>query len=437
MNAVIFRLKTYFKMKETLASQPVTLREQVSWCLYDFGNSAFTTVIVTVAYSVYFTEVVVGEGGTTLWGRGVAFSMLVVALLSPFLGAWADSSGRKKKFLFIATLLAVLFTSLLYTVKKGDLFKGLFFFIVANVAYNAALTFYDAFLKELTTHDRMGRLSGYGWATGYVGGFFSLLLVVPFLQSGLEADSFRYSFLVTGFFFLIFSLPFFLYVRERAIPQAPHADAYFKTGFSRMGETLRSIRRFRDLLRFFVAYLFYNDAINTIIVFSSIFARQVLQFTPSQLITYFIVTQVSAAAGSLFFGPLTDRLGPKRTITITLIGWLGVVYGAYSVETHLGFYGVGLFAGSILGATQSASRTLLARFAPIGKNAEFFGFFSLTGKISASIGPLLYGEIVRITGSQRWATLSLALFFIVGLLLLQSVDEQKGTLAAQAWGKEE
>jgi UMF1 family MFS transporter len=423
-------------MKETLSSsQPVTLREQVSWCLYDFGNSAFTTVIVTVAYSVYFTEVVAGEGGTTLWGRGVAFSMLLVALLSPLLGALADSSGKKKKFLLITTLVSVLFTTLLYTVKKGDLFKGLFFFIIANVAYNAALTFYDAFLKELTTDDRMGRLSGYGWATGYVGGFFSLLLVVPFIGGGLESDDFRFSFLVTGFFFLIFSLPLFLYLKERAAPQAPNTDSYFKTGFKRMGETLRHIRQFKDLIRFFISYLFYNDAINTIIVFSSIFARQVLQFTPSQLITYFIITQVSAAAGSFLFGPITDRLGPKRTITITLVGWLVVVFWAYNVETHLGFYGVGLFAGSILGATQSASRTLLAQFAPIEKNAEFFGFFSLTGKVSASIGPLFYGEIVRLTGSQRWATLSLALFFILGLVLLQSVDEQKGILTAQTWNK--
>jgi UMF1 family MFS transporter len=228
-----------------------------------------------------------------------------------------------------------------------------------------------------------------------------------------------------------------LYLKERAAPQAPNTDSYFKTGFKRMGETLRHIRQFKDLIRFFISYLFYNDAINTIIVFSSIFARQVLQFTPSQLITYFIITQVSAAAGSFLFGPITDRLGPKRTITITLVGWLVVVFWAYNVETHLGFYGVGLFAGSILGATQSASRTLLAQFAPIEKNAEFFGFFSLTGKVSASIGPLFYGEIVRLTGSQRWATLSLALFFILGLVLLQSVDEQKGILTAQTWNKQQ
>lgn len=416
---------------------PATLKEQVGWCLYDFANSAFTTVIVTVAYSVYFTEVVAKEGGATLWGRGVAFSMLLVAFLSPLLGALADYSGKKKSFLLFFTLLSVFFTGLLYFVREGDWFTGLLFFIIANVGYNAALTFYDAFLKELTVDERTGRLSGYGWATGYVGGFFSLLLVAPFIRGGLEGEavnSFRVSFVVTALFFLLFSIPMFLWVRERLPPQGPpRTDAYLKIGFVRIAKTFRNLKRFKQLIKYFIAYLFYNDAINTVIVFSSIFARQVLQFTTSELITYFIITQVSAAAGAFLFGPLTDRLGPKRTISITLIGWILIVVWAYQVKTHLGFYGVGLSAGSILGATQSASRTLLARFAPIQKSAEFFGFFSLTSKISASIGPLFYGEIVRLTGSQRWATLSLALFFMIGLILLQSVDERDGMRAAAAW----
>lgn len=416
---------------------PVSLREQISWCLYDFANSAFTTVIVTVAYSVYFTEVVAKEGGATLWGRGVAFSMLLTAFLSPLLGALADYSGKKKRFLFFFTLLSIFFTGLLYFVREGDWVNGLLFFIIANIAYHAALTFYDAFLKELTVDERMGRLSGYGWATGYIGGFFSLLLVAPFIRGGLEGEairSFRFSFVVTAFFFLLFSIPMFIFVRDRLPPQGPsRTDSYLRIGFTRIAKTFGSLGRFQELIKYFVAYLFYNDAINTVIVFSSIFARQVLQFTPSELITYFIITQISAAVGAFVFGPITDRLGPKRTISITLVGWILIVFWAYQVETHLGFYGVGLSAGSILGATQSASRALLARFAPIQKSAEFFGFFSLTGKISASIGPLFYGEIVRLTGSQRWATLSLALFFLIGLLLLQSVDERKGIEAATGW----
>lgn len=422
-------------MKE--APPQATRREQIGWCLYDFANSAFTTVIVTVAYSVYFTEVVAKEGGATLWGRGVALSMLLVALLSPLLGALADYSGKKKRFLLFFTLLCILFTGLLYFVREGEWLRGLLFFIVANVGYNAALTFYDAFLKELTSGERMGRLSGYGWAVGYIGGFFSLLVIAPLIRGGFEEaalPSFRLSFVVTALFYLLFSLPLFLWVRERLPPQGPpQADSYLKIGFRRIADTFGSIRNFKELIKFFIAYLFYNDAINTVIVFSSIFARQVLQFTATELITYFIITQVSAAVGTFIFAPLTDRLGPKRTISITLVGWIMIVVWAYQVETRLGFYGVGLSAGSILGATQSASRTLLARFAPLQKSAEFFGFFSLTGKISASIGPLFYGEIVRLTGSQRWATLSLTLFFLIGLGLLQKVNEREGIRAALQW----
>ncbi len=413
---------------------PATRKEQISWCLYDFGNSAFTTIIVTVVYGVYFTEVVAREGGVTLWGRGVAFSMVAVALLSPFVGALADESGRKKTFLVIFTLVSILFTALLFFIKEGDIVKGLLFFIIANIGFNAALTFYDAFLKELTADGRMGRLSAYGWATGYVGGFFSLLLVVPFIQNGFKEASFRFSFVITALFFLVFSLPLFISLKERCVRTRPlHSKTYMKMGVHRIGETLKSIRQFKALIKYFIAYFLYNEAINTIIVFSSIFSRQVLKFTPSEMMTYFIVTQVSAAVGTFFFGPLTDKIGSKRIISITLLGWIGIVFWAFWVETKAGFYGLGIAAGSILGTTQSASRTLLARFAPIQKGAEFFGFFSLIGKISASLGPLFYGEIARLTGSQRFATLSLNLFFIAGFLLLQTVDEKSGAGAAKQW----
>ncbi len=418
----------------------MTRREQISWCLYDFGNSAFTTVIVTVAYSVYFTAVVAREEGVILWGQAVAFSMLIVAFLSPLLGALADFSGKKRNFLFIFTLLAVLFTGLLYFVEEGDIFLGLLFFILANISYNAALTFYDAFLKELTSTERIGRLSGYGWATGYIGGFFSLLVVYPLLKGGFSAESlphFRFSFVVTALFFLLFSIPTFIWVRDRHTGNSERADFprgdYLKVGFRRVGKTLGQIHRFPELIFFFIAYFFYNDAINTIIVYSSIFASRVLAFSPSDLVIYFVITQISAAFGSFLFAPLTDWWGAKRVILLTLIFWIFIVIWAYFVKTRVAFYALGLCAGAILGPTQAASRTLLARFAPEGKSAEFFGFFALTGKISASLGPFFYGGIVRITGSQRWATLSLGLFFLAGLLILNTVDEKRGMEEAKKW----
>ena len=413
----------------------MVLRKQISWCLYDFGNSAYTTVIVTVAYSVYFTEVVAKGTGIVLWGRAVAFSMLVCALLSPLLGALADFSGKKRDFLFIFTLIAVFFTGMLSLVEEGDILYGLLFFILANISYNAALIFYDAFLLELTTADHIGRLSGFGWATGYIGGFLSLLVVFPLLKGGTESlPLYRLSFVVTALFFLLFSLPIFIWVRDEFKPHLSRPMApYLKVGFLRIQETASKIRQFREMRLFFLAFFFYNDAINTIIVFSSIFAAKILGFTPSQLILYFLITQVSAAAGSFLFAPFTDQYGEKRIISICLILWIGIVVWAFFVKTGTAFYLMGCCAGAILGPTQAASRSLLARFAPKEKGAEFFGFFSLTGKVSASLGPFVYGEIVGSTGSQRWATLSLGLFFLTGLVLLQTVNEKKGIQEAEDW----
>lgn len=420
---------------------PVTSRERCSWCLYDFGNSAFSTIIVTVAFSIYFTEVVAPEGGLTLWGRGLAISMVLVALCSPYLGALADYSGRKRPFLLAFTGLCILFTALLYFVKEGEWVKGLLLFIVANFSFNAALPFYDAFLKELAPADRMGRLSGYGWATGYMGGLLSLLLVAPLLKNGFEAGGaagFRAAFLMTALFFLIFSLPLVLFLKERTpIRPVDLSASYFQTGITRLYKTLREIRPFKELIKYYAAFFLYNEGINTIIAFSSIFALQVLHLSPAELITYFMVTQIAAAVGTWAFAPLTDSLGAKKTISLTLIVWILIVFWAYRVETLAHFYGLGMVAGGILGATQSASRTLLAHLTPAQKGAEFFGFFTLTGKLSASLGPLFYGEIVRLTGSQRLATLSLNIFFISGLLLLQTMNEREGIETAGRWKEEE
>ncbi len=413
-------------------------RKQMSWCLYDFGNSAFATVIVTVVYSVYFSEVVAKEGGITVWGRALAFSMLTVAFLSPILGALADLSGKKRNFLIVLTLIAVFFTALLYVVEEGDIVRGLLFFILANISYNFALVFYDAFLKELTPADRLGRLSGYGWAIGYVGGFFSLLLVLPLLK-GFSAEALplvRLSFVVTAVFFLLFSLPTFIWVNDAVRPsETPSLSmtGYLRIGIRRMRDTIGHIRNFRELVVFFIAYFFYNDAINTIGAYASIFASRELGFSVPQVVLYFIITQVSAAAGAFCFAPLTDRWGEKKVISLTLILWVFVVVWAFFVRTQIGFYVLGLCAGAIMGPTQAASRSLLARFAPKEKSAEFFGFFSLTGKISASLGPLWYGEMVRLTGSQRWATLSLGFFFLMGLFVLRLVNEKKGIAEADQW----
>jgi UMF1 family MFS transporter len=366
--------------------------------------------------------------------------MLVAAILSPTLGAVADARAVKRRFLIAATLLCVVCTALLAFVQRGDIGWGLVLFGLANVAFDLGFVFCSAFLVEIAPSESMGRISGYGWGLGYAGGLLSLALAYPFIKGGLaEANLpwYRLSFAVTALFFLLSALPTFAFLRERAQPQSSDYGAMqWREAFARIRRTAHQLRRYRDLVVYLASYLLYTDAINTVIVASAIFANKILDFSPGDLIIYFLVTQVTAGLGAVGFGSLADRIGAKRAITLTLLIWIGLAFAAAAVQTHAQFYAIGLVAGAALGANQSASRTLLGRFTPIGRQAEFFGFFSVTGKFAAVIGPLVYGEVTAWTGSQRWAVLSMAVFFGLGLLVFQAVDERQGIEAAAGNGVE-
>jgi UMF1 family MFS transporter len=365
--------------------------------------------------------------GEALWGRGYALSMIIVGLISPLLGSVADFTAQKRRFLFFFTLLCVLPTGLLYFVQTGDVLLGILLFVIANVGYNAALTFYDAFLREIAQREEMGKISGYGWATGYLGGLISLIAVYPFIRSGFgpeNIDKFRMSFPITALFFLITSLPTFIFVRDKLLPHPlPAGKTYFQVGVHRVTRTIKEIGKLRELLKFFICYLIYSDGINTVIVFSSIFAMRVLGFTPKELMIYFISTQIAAAVGTYLLGLITDRIGPKRTISFTLWIWSFISVWAFFIQTKGEFYVLGWLAAAALGSNQSASRAFLGYFVPAERSAEFYGFFSLAGKFSAVLGPLLFGELATATGSPRWAILSLISFFLVGLFLLQFVKD--------------
>ena len=270
---------------------------------------------------------------------------------------------------------------------------------------------------------------------GYVGGLLSLALAYPFIAGGFAESnlaSYRLSFVVTALFFLLSAVPTFLFLQERAQSRPVEAGlTVWRAVMRQLRDTARSLATYRDLRRYFLAYLIYSDAINTVIVASAIFANKVLDFTPGDLIIYFLVTQLTAGLGSVGFGFVADRIGAVRSITITLLLWIGLVLGAAAVQTHVQFYLLGLVAGAALGANQSVSRTLLGRFTPLGRQGEFFGFFSVAGKFAAILGPIVYGEVTAWTGSQRWAVLSMAVFFLVGLAVFWGVDERRGMAAAQ------
>ena len=398
-----------------------------AWTLFDFANTAFSVIVVTVIYSRYFTSHVAG-GRRWLWGLAVSLSMICAAALSPPLGAAADFSRGRKRFLFLFTAACIICTGLLFFVHEGMIVTGVLLFVIANIGFEGGLVFYDAFLPGLTSRSSYGRVSGYGFAAGYAGALAVLVIVLLMLPDSADpAYNFfvRLSFVVAAVFFLVFSLPIFMFVDEPPL-QGSRPPSIIRAGFARASSTFRSLfvlREYPSIARFLIAFFIYNDGILTVIAFAAIFAEHILGMSDSAIILFFAVVQTSAVAGSVIFGIITDNIGPKRTISITLVIWIAIVIGAYFVGSVAAFYVVALGAGIAIGSSQSASRSLMALLTPRSREAEFFGFYDgLCGKASAVVGPLVYGIIADLTG-ERIAALAIGLFFLTGFILLQKVEE--------------
>ncbi|HTK82594.1 MAG TPA: MFS transporter [Bacteroidota bacterium] len=398
-----------------------------SWTLFDFANTAFSVIIVTVIFSRYFTSHVAG-GQRFLWGAAVSMSMILAAVLSPPLGAAADFSSRRKRFLFFFTLVSVICTALLFFVRDGMILTGMALFILANIGFEGGLVFYDAFLPSLTSSSSYGRVSGYGFAMGYAGALAVLVIVNILLPESTNPDYLffvRLSFVIAAGFFFIFSLPIFFFVPEPRQSRV-NVSSYFKEGIRRANATYRSLfvhHEHPSISRFLIAFFVYNDGILTIIAFAAIFAEQVLHMTDKEIIVFFAVVQTSAILGSLVFGVLTDKIGPKKTIVITLCIWIAICLGAFVVQSVAEFYAVALVAGIAIGSSQSASRSMMAMLTPKDREAEFFGFYDgLCGKASAVVGPLVYGLIADLS-NERVAALCIGIFFLAGLLILRGVEE--------------
>lgn len=428
-------------MSDQPDSRPYWKRRSIwGWALYDFANTSFTVIVVTVAWAVYFRNYVAQdatvtwggqerEAGDLLWSVSRGVSLVIVGLLSPLLGAMADHSGRKKFFIALHSLLCIVPTMMLMGVGRGEVAEGMFLFILANIGFQGALSFYDAMLPGIAKPEEYGRVSGFGFAVGYVGAMLTLALAMPFAlkakESGDLADM-AGAFPASAVFFLVFAIPFFLMVPEKPGNRQLAWAALAREGYGRVRATLGHLRKYPELLKYLGAYFFYIDGLNTVISFGAIFASTTLGFSMVDNIIFFAVMQVSAILGSLTLGHLADKIGDKPTIQITLIGWLMVVVAAYFTQTKGQFYGVGFLAGAMMGATQSASRTLMGHLTPRDRTAEFFGFFSFYGKLSAVLGPLVFGAVSTATGNQRQALLSVGIFFIIGMALLGWVRVAEG-----------
>lgn len=397
------------------------------WTLFDFANTSFSVLIVAVGYSLYFKQIVAGGSGRGdfLWGVAVSISMLITALLAPALGAASDFAHSRKRFLFAFTAASIAATALLWFVQPGMVLAGMALFVVANVGFEGGIVFYNAFLPVLASPRSYGRVSGYGFAMGYVGSLASLLIAFPLFQAGFAPENLpnvRLSFLIAAGMFLIFSLPLFLFLPD--VPRRTGGPSnYFRAGLRRVLDTVANVRGYRNVARFLLAFFLYNDGILTVISFASIFAQDSLGFTLVEVLVLFAVVQASAIVGSVLIGFLTDRIGPKRAIVLTLLAWLGVVGAAYFVTAKEVFFAVGMVAGAAMGGSQSASRSLMASLTPPEREAEFFGFYDgFCGKASAVIGTFLFG-LLSLAMSQRAAVISVGIFFLAGLWLLRSVED--------------
>jgi len=402
---------------------PRVRRTIVAWTMYDFANSAFSAIVQSTIFPVYYAAVVVGnaEGrGDFWWGLTGSVSMIVVALTSPLLGGIADHAGVRKPFFVGFTLVSVAATALLATLGPGMVVEGFLLAVTGLVTFEAAFVYYNAYLPRIAAPEQLGRVSAAGFAVGYAGSIVAFGLAYPFVV----AQAYWACFLAAAAQFGLCSLPAFI-----ALPPDTRRAMPLRTAVARGARetlaTLREILRHPDraqLRRFLTAYLVYEDGVNTVILFAAVFASKTLGFTPPEIIGLFLVVQVTALIGSALWARPTDSRGPRFVVMVTLVQWTVVTVLAYFVGSKWHFWIVAVLAGTGLGAIQAASRTFMATLIPRGREAELFGFYALVGKTGAVMGPLVFGVVSwLLAGNQRAAIVAIGLFFIVGLVLLTRV----------------
>ena len=399
-------------------------KEVISWSLYDFANQPFTTIIVTFVYGAFFTEYIANDKqtGTLLWSSAIAVTAVVVSVLSPILGALADKGGYRKLFLMFFTWVCAIFSILLYFPVAGDVYFALSLFVVANVAFEMGSLFCNSYLPDLSKKDNIGKISGFGWGLGFVGGLSALFLSLHLFPT-LDSDGIRRINILVGVWFLIFSIPTFLFVKDRKSEKLQ--KRHIINSFKSLKNTFNEVVKYKTILKFLVARLFFNDGLVTIFSLGGIYAMGTLNFSFDEVLILGIVLNVAAGIGSFVFGYLEDEIGVKNVINISLLVLIFSTLLAYfAPETSNPkqmFWVAGVFIGLMVGPNQSCSRSLMAQLTPSKKQNEFFGFFALTGKATSFLGPLLFGIIAKFY-SQQLALWVVILFFIIGLFLFNRIN---------------
>ncbi len=409
--------------------------------MYDFANSGYTTVVLTAIFNTYFVGVIAAQstGGraTLYWTLAMVVANALVLLSAPVIGALADFGAHKKRFLAITTVGCIAFTAALATVGPGELVLAMVLVILATTMFSAGENIIAAFLPEIAPPKAMGRLSGFGWALGYIGGLLVLAMCLAYVSWAESrgqgaAEYVPVTMLITAGMFALAALPTFIWLKERAQKSLlPKDEHYITIGFRRVYRTWKEATRFRDLVRFLIALTVFHSGIYTVIVLAAIYAQKVMGFTTRDTISMILVVNITAAIGAFLFGLLQDRLGSIRTLVLTLLVWIAALLIVYVSDSRPVFWLAANLIGLALGASQSAGRALVGLFSPPGRSAEFFGLWGLAVKLAAIIGPFSYGLIIYLShGDHRFAILSTNAFFIVGLILLLTVNEERGRATA-------
>ncbi|NBC64531.1 MAG: MFS transporter [Bacteroidetes bacterium] len=441
-------------MKRLRSDIPRASKKEIfGWAMFDFANSTYTLLIITVIFPVLFTTVIVGDAeqnyrlGNLLWSVALAVSYFLVVLSGPVFGAIMDYSALKKKFLFYSYALTVASTGFLYFVEPGMVVLGVTLLIVSNFAYAIGENFIAAFLPSLGPPKDLGKISGFGWALGYVGGLVAAGFVIYFLGEPTAGNFSRIRWVgpFTALFFMITAIPTFLWVKEPgARKELPTQETFFSVGFKRLGETLRMITKFRDLAIYLISVFFAMAGVYIVVSFAFIYGDQVVNWDETVRIMMFVIVQITAAIGAFLFGYIQDKIGAKLTYNFTLVLWFLGVLGIWAVtditawlnilfntnfEAQYVFLWIGIIAGISLGSSQSASRALVGIFTPEQKSAEFFGFWGLSNKIAGVFGIIGLGLLQAEFGLHQ-SVLFCAFLFLVALVVCFFVDEKQGEAAA-------
>ena len=411
-------------------------REVWAWAMFDFANSGYTTVVITALFNAYFVAVVAGNASwaTLAWTATLSASYALIVLTAPLVGAYADRHAAKKRLLAVSTAGCVLFTALLGLAGPETLAFAVLCVIASNFFFGTGENLVAAFLPELSSARALGRVSGWGWSLGYLGGLLTLGLCLAYVAwaegQGLSAGQYvPVCMLITATVFALASLPTFLVLRERAepIPGARSGNAW-----RQVARLAASLNQFPDLRRFLLCTLFYQAGVQAVITLTAIYADQAMHFGTREILTLVLVVNVTAALGALLFGHVQDRIGHVPAIAITLAGWIATVLLAWSAAGPTPFWVAANLAGLCLGASQSAGRALVGVLAPARRRAEFYGFWGLAVKLSAIAGPLTYGLATWLTGNDhRRALLVTGSYFVIGLVLLFGVRVARGRRAAR------